>query len=82
MTDKTLGWLGTGRMGAAMSRRLVDAGKDVTVWNRTRAKTDALAAALIGACNLALARDSRRIAGCLGIFLRSSNRLVTIIPPS
>ena len=45
MTDKTLGWLGTGRMGAAMSRRLVDAGKDVTVWNRTRAKTDALAAA-------------------------------------
>ena len=45
MTDKTLGWLGTGRMGAAMSRRLVDAGKDVTVWNRTRAKTAALAAA-------------------------------------
>lgn len=45
MTDKTLGWLGTGRMGAAMSRRLVDAGKDVTVWNRTRAKTDALTAA-------------------------------------
>lgn len=45
MTEKTLGWLGTGRMGAAMSRRLVDAGKDVTVWNRTRAKTDGLAAA-------------------------------------
>ena len=40
MTDRTLGWLGTGRMGAAMSRRLVDAGKNVTVWNRTRSKTD------------------------------------------
>lgn len=28
-----------------MSRRLIDAGHDVTVWNRTRSKTDALAAA-------------------------------------
>lgn len=41
----SLGWLGTGRMGAAMSRRLVDAGNDVTVWNRTRSKTDPLVAA-------------------------------------
>lgn len=40
-----LGWLGTGRMGAAMSRRLVDKGYDVTVWNRTRSKTDDLVAA-------------------------------------
>jgi 3-hydroxyisobutyrate dehydrogenase-like beta-hydroxyacid dehydrogenase len=38
----TLGWLGTGRMGEAMAGRLVDAGHDVTVWNRTRAKTEAL----------------------------------------
>lgn len=41
----SLGWLGTGRMGAAMSRRLIEAGHAVTVWNRTRAKTDPLAAA-------------------------------------
>jgi len=34
-----LGWLGTGRMGAAMAARLVDAGNDVLVWNRTTAKT-------------------------------------------
>lgn len=40
-----LGWLGTGRMGAAMAGRLVDAGNDVTVWNRTASKTDALAEA-------------------------------------
>jgi 3-hydroxyisobutyrate dehydrogenase-like beta-hydroxyacid dehydrogenase len=40
-----LGWLGTGRMGMAMARRLIDAGHDVTVWNRTRSKTDGLAAA-------------------------------------
>ena len=44
----TLGWLGTGRMGSAMARRLIDAGHDVTVWNRTRSKTDELAAAGAG----------------------------------
>ncbi|KAA9005729.1 NAD(P)-dependent oxidoreductase [Histidinibacterium aquaticum] len=43
--ELAIGWLGTGRMGAAMSRRLIDAGHDVTVWNRTRSKTDDLAAA-------------------------------------
>ncbi len=41
----TLGWLGIGRMGAAMSRRLIDKGNDVTVWNRTRSKTQELVAA-------------------------------------
>lgn len=40
-----LGWLGTGRMGGAMARRLVDAGNHVTVWNRTIAKTEPLVAA-------------------------------------
>jgi 3-hydroxyisobutyrate dehydrogenase-like beta-hydroxyacid dehydrogenase len=34
-----LGWLGTGRMGAALAARLLDAGNDVIVWNRTPAKT-------------------------------------------
>lgn len=33
-----LGWLGTGRMGSAMARRLLDNGCAVTVYNRTRAK--------------------------------------------
>ncbi len=35
---RTLGWLGTGRMGAAMVRRLLANGCDVTVYNRTAAK--------------------------------------------
>jgi len=39
-----LGWLGTGRMGAALARRLIEGGERVTVWNRTRAKTEPLAA--------------------------------------
>ena len=41
----TLGWLGTGRMGSIMAHRLLDAGHDLTVWNRTRAKTEPLALA-------------------------------------
>lgn len=43
--NPTIGWLGTGRMGLAMARRLVDAGHDVMAWNRTREKTADLAAA-------------------------------------
>jgi 3-hydroxyisobutyrate dehydrogenase-like beta-hydroxyacid dehydrogenase len=38
----SVGWIGTGRMGAAMASRLARAGEDVTVWNRTRAKAEAL----------------------------------------
>src|SRR5215468_7582008 len=40
-----VGWLGTGRMGVALIRRLLAAGCDVTVYNRTRAKAEPLAAA-------------------------------------
>lgn len=36
--------LGTGLMGAPMARRLLQAGFDVAVWNRTRAKAEPLAA--------------------------------------
>jgi len=39
-----LGWIGIGRMGYAMAERLAKAGADVTVWNRTRAKAEPLAA--------------------------------------
>lgn len=45
MSAATVAWLGTGRMGAAMAHRLLGAGQHVTVWNRTRSKTDDLAAA-------------------------------------
>jgi 3-hydroxyisobutyrate dehydrogenase len=39
-----IGWIGTGRMGFAMAHRLIEAGYDVAVWNRTRAKAEPLAA--------------------------------------
>ena len=42
--DRRLGWLGTGRMGAELVRRLLAAGCDVSVYNRTQAKAQPLAA--------------------------------------
>lgn len=57
----SLGWLGTGRMGTAMAGRLLGAGRPVTVWNRTEARTAPLAArgarvasslADLGACDV------------------------------
>jgi 3-hydroxyisobutyrate dehydrogenase len=38
-----IGWIGAGRMGLPMAERLVKAGHDVTVWNRTAAKAEPLA---------------------------------------
>src|SRR5215218_1848668 len=38
-----IGWIGMGRMGYPMAERLLDAGYDVTIWNRTRAKAEPLA---------------------------------------
>src|SRR4051794_9293832 len=42
-----IGWIGTGRMGAALVRRLLDAGHDVAVFNRTRSKAEALGARVV-----------------------------------
>ena len=40
--QETLGYLGLGLMGLPMTRRLLDAGHDVTVWNRSPGKAAAL----------------------------------------
>src|SRR5437764_804591 len=37
-----LGWIGTGRMGYALVSRLLQAGHEVAVYNRTRAKAEPL----------------------------------------
>jgi len=44
MTAMKVGFIGLGQMGAAMAANLVKAGHEVTVYNRTRAKAEALAA--------------------------------------
>jgi 3-hydroxyisobutyrate dehydrogenase len=38
-----IGWLGTGRMGFELALRLLNAGHELSVWNRTRAKAEPLA---------------------------------------
>ena len=38
-----IGWIGAGRMGFEMARRLARGGCDLAVWNRTRAKAEPLA---------------------------------------
>jgi 3-hydroxyisobutyrate dehydrogenase-like beta-hydroxyacid dehydrogenase len=43
-STRRLGWLGTGRMGVALCRRLLAAGCDLTVYNRTRSRAEPLAA--------------------------------------
>ena len=47
MSETTIGWIGAGRMGAAMAARLIAAGNDVTVQNRTKAKAEALGARVV-----------------------------------
>jgi len=38
-----LGWIGAGRMGSVLAQRLLEAGHDVAVYNRTRSKSEPLA---------------------------------------
>src|SRR5262249_62352425 len=57
--DHRLGWLGTGRMGAELAGRLLAAGCDGSVYNRSRAKAQPLAA--LGAKVVDSAAD---MAGC------------------
>lgn len=52
----TIGFLGLGSMGSAMARRLVDAGHDVRVWNRSPAAAESLVAA--GATRVATPADA------------------------
>ncbi len=40
----TIGWIGAGRMGFSMAKRLLEAGCDVSIYNRTRSKAEPLAA--------------------------------------
>ncbi len=44
MTNQKIGWIGMGRMGFPMAERLLKAGHQVSIWNRTRAKAEPLAA--------------------------------------
>jgi len=45
----TFGWIGTGKMGYPMAARLIAAGIDVTVYNRTKAKAEPLGVTVVDA---------------------------------
>ncbi len=70
MTDAlpTIGWIGTGRMGSAIARRLLKAGHGLAVYNRTREKAEPLADA--GAVVVDRPID---LAGCDVVFVMVSN---------
>lgn len=68
MAKPTVGYLGMGIMGSAMANRLIDAGFDVTVWNRTKERCEPHAAkgakvadfpqAVVEACDIVFACTS------------------------
>ncbi|MCC6473893.1 MAG: NAD(P)-dependent oxidoreductase [Burkholderiales bacterium] len=62
-TKTRVGWLGTGRMGFDMARRLAAAGCTVTAWNRTRSKAEALAP-----LGVRIADSPAQLAGCEIVF--------------
>jgi 3-hydroxyisobutyrate dehydrogenase len=59
----SVGWIGAGRMGYELAKRLLDAGVPVTVYNRTRSKAEPLAD--LGA---SLVDSPRDLAGCDLVF--------------
>ena len=44
MSKLKIGWVGMGRMGYPMAERVLNAGYDLYIWNRTRSKAEPLAA--------------------------------------
>ncbi|MGH9083692.1 MAG: NAD(P)-dependent oxidoreductase [Acidimicrobiales bacterium] len=71
-----LGWIGTGRMGAAMAARLLRAGHELAVFNRTRAKTDGLVAEGAKAVDTAADLGSQEI---VFITVASSDDLLAVL---
>lgn len=54
-----VGWVGTGRMGFSMAKRLIEAGWNLSVYNRTRAKAEPL-----GELGATVVDSPRELAGC------------------
>jgi len=53
-----VGIIGTGKMGGAMARRLKSQGHELTLWNRTRARAEALGVGSVAATPAEAARDA------------------------
>ena len=68
MADTSIGVVGTGIMGAPMAQNLAKAGFNVTVYNRTRAKADAIAS------------DSIRVADTIAKVGEACSVVITMVP--
>lgn len=69
----SIGWLGTGRMGFELALRMLNAGHEMAVWNRTREKAEPLAS--LGATIVDRPAD---LAGCDVVFsIVSSSEVFT-----
>src|SRR5262245_60346144 len=53
MRDEKYGWIGLGRMGEAMARRVAQTGEPLAVWDRTRERALAFARGVGGAVRTA-----------------------------
>jgi 3-hydroxyisobutyrate dehydrogenase len=83
MTDQPqgqVGWLGTGRMGSMLVRRLLAANLDVIVYNRTRAKAEPLAEA--GAKVVDKAADLARARVVFAMVGTSQNLIDALVGPA
>jgi len=56
--SERVAFLGIGLMGAPMAERLVGAGRDIVLWNRTRSKAEAIAGARVAATPAGAAQDA------------------------
>ena len=72
-----LGYLGLGMMGFPMTRRLLDAGHDVTVWNRSPGKAAGLVEA--GARLAATPRDAAATAGIIFMCLTDASAVERVV---
>lgn len=72
-----IGFVGLGTMGAPMARRLLEAGHDLTVHNRTRAREEPLAAA--GAARAANPREAARDADLLVTMVSDSSDVREVV---
>lgn len=68
MADTNIGVVGTGIMGAPMALNLAKAGFEVTVYNRTRAKADAIAS------------DKIKVAGTIAEVAEACSVVITMVP--
>ncbi|MDB5563991.1 MAG: oxidoreductase [Tardiphaga sp.] len=75
--QETFGYLGLGLMGVPMTRRLLDAGYDVTVWNRSPGKATALVEA--GAKAAATPREVAAAASIIFMCLTDASAVEKVV---